>query len=360
MQRGLDRLTGPALDSIGVDTWGCDYALLGERGDLLENPYHYRDARTDGVMAGGLRSRRRATRSTTHRHPVPAVQHALPALRRVPRDAAADRRRRTRSATIPDLLNYWLTGRAARRVHQRDDDAVRRRADAELGDRTCSTRLDLPDAAAAAARRAGHGARAASRPTRAPRAAGTPVVAPACHDTGSAVASVDAGGTSAFLSSGTWSLLGTERAAPDHHGARARAELHQRRRRLRDDAAAEEHRRPVAAAVVPADRGRAGGHDLRLRRAADGGGAARAPAFTSLFDPDHRGFLHPADMVAAIARLLPPDRAARAGRPGGVRARDPREPGVQVPRRARVARGADRHAASTRSGSSAADRATGC
>ena len=38
------------LESIGVDTWGCDYALLGEHGDLLENPYHYRDARTDGVM----------------------------------------------------------------------------------------------------------------------------------------------------------------------------------------------------------------------------------------------------------------------------------------------------------------------
>ncbi len=46
----LDRLTGPPLDSLGVDTWGCDYALLGERGNLLENPFSYRDARTDGVM----------------------------------------------------------------------------------------------------------------------------------------------------------------------------------------------------------------------------------------------------------------------------------------------------------------------
>ena len=38
------------LESIGVDTWGCDYALLDAAGSLLENPYHYRDARTDGVM----------------------------------------------------------------------------------------------------------------------------------------------------------------------------------------------------------------------------------------------------------------------------------------------------------------------
>ena len=45
--------SGPStlrLDSVGVDSWGCDYALLGERGNLLENPYHYRDVRTDGVM----------------------------------------------------------------------------------------------------------------------------------------------------------------------------------------------------------------------------------------------------------------------------------------------------------------------
>src|SRR5580658_7395579 len=38
------------LDGIGVDTWGVDYALLGENGALLENPYHYRDVRTAGVM----------------------------------------------------------------------------------------------------------------------------------------------------------------------------------------------------------------------------------------------------------------------------------------------------------------------
>jgi len=38
------------LAGIGVDAWGVDYALLGERGELLQNPYHYRDRRTEGVM----------------------------------------------------------------------------------------------------------------------------------------------------------------------------------------------------------------------------------------------------------------------------------------------------------------------
>src|SRR5215469_1257523 len=46
----LASFEGVALSGIGVDAWGVDYALLGERGELLENPYHYRDKRTDGVM----------------------------------------------------------------------------------------------------------------------------------------------------------------------------------------------------------------------------------------------------------------------------------------------------------------------
>ena len=37
--------------SVGVDTWGVDYGLLGKNDELLGNPYHYRDRRTDGVLA---------------------------------------------------------------------------------------------------------------------------------------------------------------------------------------------------------------------------------------------------------------------------------------------------------------------
>jgi enoyl-[acyl-carrier protein] reductase I len=50
MRRALEQNGRRRLESIGVDSWGVDYALIGEAGNLLENPYHYRDSRTTGVM----------------------------------------------------------------------------------------------------------------------------------------------------------------------------------------------------------------------------------------------------------------------------------------------------------------------
>ncbi len=69
------------LAGIGVDAWGVDYALLGERGELLQNPYHYRDRRTEGVMEEVFRKVREGSDLSGDGHPVHADQHALSAVR---------------------------------------------------------------------------------------------------------------------------------------------------------------------------------------------------------------------------------------------------------------------------------------
>ena len=81
MQAGL-RLaaqTGGPLASVGLDTWGVDYALLGEGGVLLDNPYTYRDQRTQGMIERGQPHRGSRPDLPDHRHSVHGLQHALPA-----------------------------------------------------------------------------------------------------------------------------------------------------------------------------------------------------------------------------------------------------------------------------------------
>jgi rhamnulokinase len=202
------------LDGIGVDTWGVDYALLGENGALLENPFHYRDARTDGVMDRALKilTPERVYRVTGIQFlPFNTLYQLYADQLRTPRML----RMAKHFVTVPDLFNFWLTGKiACERTNASTTqflDVHRREWSTEilhkLGIPThllpplveAGTTLGdlLPELAA--------GSDALSR---------TPVIAPACHDTGSAFAAVDSGKNVALISSGTWSLLGTELTGP--------------------------------------------------------------------------------------------------------------------------------------------------
>jgi rhamnulokinase len=114
--------------------------------------------------------------------------------------------------TIPDLLNYWLTGALTSEytvatTTQFIDARTRTWATRMLDEIGLPTRLLQPLVEPGTM----IGTLQASVSAT---AAGTPVVAPACHDTASAVASVSTSGHTAFLSSGTWSLLGTELREP--------------------------------------------------------------------------------------------------------------------------------------------------
>ena len=295
MQATLETAPFP-FASVGVDAWGCDFALLGERGNLLENPYHYRDTRTDGVIEAvtSQLTRERIYDATGVQFlPFNTLYQLYAACHLTPRliDSAVS------LATIPDLLNYWLTGNLRCEVTiasttQFVDVRTRGWATALL----CE--LDLPTRLLPPLVEPGTEIGAIERRVCA-RHAGTPVVAPACHDTASAVAAVAVGGRTAFLSSGTWSLLGTEVAAPvisdlaRELNFTNEAGVCGTTRLLKNIAGLwllQECRRRWAAA------GREYSYDELLTAAAD-----PQYAFAALFDPDHPEFLHPDDMPSAIA-----------------------------------------------------------
>jgi rhamnulokinase len=203
IKRTIDHPPVKDLASIGFDTWGVDYALIGEKGQLLENPYHYRDRRTDGMVEEvcGILSRERIYSETGIQFmPINTLYQIFAASRATPRllDAA------DALVTIPDLFNYWLTGNLGAEytnatTTQFMNARTRSWATGLFEDLGLPSRL-LPQIFEPG--------------TIIGHSNGIPVVAPACHDTGSAVAAVATAGKAAFLSSGTWSLLGTEVSAP--------------------------------------------------------------------------------------------------------------------------------------------------
>jgi rhamnulokinase len=213
MRKALSGLKETRLEGIGVDAWGVDYALLGEGGELLQNPYHYRDMRTKGVMDDVFRivPREEIYRATGIQFmSINTLYQLFAARMQTPGILNAAQR----LLTIPDLFNYWLTGEVVceftnATTMQMVDPRTRSWA-MELIDRLqLPTRLFAPIVEPGSLLGTLRSELAGSSAL-----AGTRVIAPACHDTGSAIAAISAREGTAFLSSGTWSLLGTEVDAP--------------------------------------------------------------------------------------------------------------------------------------------------
>ncbi len=185
------RKAGP-VDSIGIDSWAVDYGFLDADGKLIGNPVHYRDSRTDGIAA--------ATRDL---YDVNGLQ-TLPFNTVYQLLAAAGTRQYAAAATmllIPDLLAYWLTGEIGAEYTNASTTGL---LDVRTGEWSWKLISDL-------------GLRAdLFPPIRRPgevigHVAGTPVVAVGSHDTASAVVAVPADQKDfAYVSSGTWSLVGLE------------------------------------------------------------------------------------------------------------------------------------------------------
>jgi rhamnulokinase len=202
------------LASAGIDSWGCDYGLLDSDGALIGNPVHYRDRRTDGITIPV---------DASELYAVTGIQH-LP-FNTIYQVAAAAKTRAFTAAKslllIPDLLAYWLTGEVGAEVTNASTTAL-----LDVASRTWATglmaRAGIPPGLFPKLRQPGDvigpvtGAHAGDGGGLA-GADGKPLplVAVGSHDTASAVAAVPADGQHfAYISSGTWSLVGMELDRP--------------------------------------------------------------------------------------------------------------------------------------------------
>ncbi len=202
------------IEGIAVDTWGVDFGLLGSDGALVDNPRHYRDARTVGVMeqAFAVMSREKIFRHTGTQF------MALNSLYQLYATKLADApglRAATRLLFVPDLLSYWLTGVQKAELtiastSQFYNPAEKRWATEVLDTLGIPTAI-LPEIVPPGtllgpvlpeiAESCGIGS--------------VPVYTTAAHDTAAAVAAVPAEGSDwCYISSGTWSLMGVEADSP--------------------------------------------------------------------------------------------------------------------------------------------------
>jgi len=284
------------LSGIGVDAWGVDYALLDEGGELIQNPYHYRDRRTQNVMEEVFRKvpKEEIYRTTGIQFmPINTLYQLFAAQRDTPSLLAAAKY----LLTIPDLFHFWLTGNAVCELTNATTTQL-----VHATERVWATDLmvklgfcpDLPAPIVEPGTVIGQLLPALARNST---LRGTPVIAPASHDTGSAVAAITARDGTAFLSSGTWSLIGTELDAPvvtpealksnftNEGGVNGTTRLLKNVMGLWMLQGCKD---------CWTQRGLTSDYKELIDL------ASVEPAFAHLVDPDDESFLHPADMLGAI------------------------------------------------------------
>lgn len=201
---------GDSIVSIGIDTWGCDHALIGPAGELLGMPHQYRDLRFEG-MAEVMQSLMPESEIYAHTGIKTNFYNSSLHLLAEARKSSPGLFNAERLLFIPDLLAYWLTGRQA---VERTIASTSQLLDPCTGEWA----WEVVDALGLPRRIFGEIVSPGTvlGPLRAEVAdfigkAGIPVVATACHDTASAVAGIPMNGTgNLWLSSGTWSIMGIE------------------------------------------------------------------------------------------------------------------------------------------------------
>ena len=202
---------GMSIASAGVDSWGVDYALLDAGGDLVEEPICYRDGRTAGVMDQVFASVPREAiyaRTGIQFMPFNTIFQLAAHVRAGVPDTARH------LLLVPDFCHHHLCGSL---VAERTDASTTQLLNARTGawEDELFAQLGLPRGLMPDVVDAG--TRLGSiRPALCAQLGITPaaIVAPGTHDTASAVAGTPLEPGWAYISSGTWSLVGVERREP--------------------------------------------------------------------------------------------------------------------------------------------------
>ncbi len=215
IMEGLRRAVrlAPSIGSVGVDGWGVDYGLLDAGGRLLGNPYHYRDPRTArGVdkVHGIVPQARLYGRTGTQFMPINTVYQLAAA------QGTAELQEAARLLLVPDLIGYWLAGGEHAEATNVSTTGL---FDPVAGSWALDLvqELSLPAAVLPPLVHAGDSL-GPIRPqvvadTGLPQ--GAVLTAVGSHDTASAVVGVPAENERfAYISCGTWSLVGVELERP--------------------------------------------------------------------------------------------------------------------------------------------------
>ncbi len=215
LKAAFDRY-GSEIVSIGIDSWGVDYGLLDKDGDLIGNPYHYRDKRTDGIPEElfTIVSFDEVYRETGIQMMQLNTIYQLYALKKQ-KPEILDQAQTL--LTVPSLLTYWLTGIVRNEYTHASTTQLFNMVDRSWS-KLLSDKLGFDISIFADVVEPGTKIGPLLPHVAWEVGAGddVTVVASASHDTASAVAAVPASEKSeyAYLSSGTWSLLGVESPEP--------------------------------------------------------------------------------------------------------------------------------------------------
>ena len=286
------------LSGISVDTWGVDFALLDGKGKLLGNPYHYRDARTEGIPDKVLS---KVGRERLYAQTGLQIMQINTLYQLYSMLETHDKQLECAETLLmmPDLFHYWLTGvkrceytiaSTSQMVHCRTREWDR----ALLSEVGISSHMLAPLVQPGTVVGRLH-PQVASEVGLSDE---VPVIATGSHDTANAVAAVpDLTADGVYISSGTWSLMGVEVDQPVL-SERARTlnftnegGVNGTIRLLKNVAGLwllQECRRQWHRE----------GHDFSWEALLDH--AAQAEPFASLIDPDAPEFLSPGDMPGAI------------------------------------------------------------